>query len=830
MKNKILSIPIFVMTLLTLLFTNVSKVSAETYSGEIKLGKKIENTFVYKKSSTGKVKYEYGFFLRRSTDNQYVYCLQPFVDLNNDHKYNVSSSDYATYLNLTDAQWERISLLAYYGYNYENHTADKWYFVTQYLIWKTAEPSATIVFTESLEGTKNENLFKDEINEINTLVADHQKKPSVSLNSNNVLNVGETITLADSNKVLSGYKIKSTNNVSASIIGNTLKVTGTDVGSSSITLVKEDSKYKNVPVIYFSPYSQNAMVVGSYNPITITYKFETVGGKVELTKSDRITGKNAQGEATLKGAVYGVYDSDNNLITKLTTDNNSYAISDYLPKLGSFYLQEITPSRGYKLDDTKYWFTIDSDNLIAKVNVYEEVITGTLDITKVYASDKTEIMTPEVGVKFGIYDTNNNEVSAGTTDENGKINVTLPYGKYTLKQLTSTYGYEKIDDFKFEIKSDNEKISKTFSDAQIKAKLKVIKVDKETGEIIKRANIKFKIFDVTREEYVCQTITYPTSKTICEFSTDENGILITPYPLLSGTYKLEEVDQPLDGYLWNRESVEFSIDEYANLTTDNEYGILFETKFENTRIMGSVIITKKGEALELTDDGYVYTEINLSGVKIGLYANDDIKDATGNLIYTSDTKIGEYVTDELGNITIDNLYLGSYYLLELETVNNHVLDTSKYEFNLEYKDQYTPVVEYQITIKNHLPKGKLIFTKTDMSESKTLPNTKIEIYTENDELIFIGITDFKGQIVIDELPIGKYYILEKDAPKGYTLNPNKMNFEIKEDGEIVKSTMKDELIIKVPDTGKNSLPIISISISCLILGLGLIIYGAKKKK
>ena len=126
--------------------------------------------------------------------------------------------------------------------------------------------------------------------------------------------------------------------------------------------------------------------------------------------------------------------------------------------------------------------------------------------------------------------------------------------------------------------------------------------------------------------------------------------------------------------------------------------------------------------------------------------------------------------------------------------------------------------------------GTLEFTKTDVSTSEVLPNTLIEIYNEKDELIFSGRTDENGKITIPEIRYGKYYIVEKEAPEGYTLNPNKMYFEILEDGKVVKATMTDEkIVVEVPNTNKNDNLVLGM-ISLISLGLGCAIYGTIKSK
>ena len=891
------------MLFLMAIFT-VTEVHAEQYTGQaIWPSEYISNIYIKKARPDGYTKYQQARFIRRSEDNAFVYCVQPYTDIDNNLPYyNVERSDYARVLGFSDAQWERISLLAYYGYGYEGHSDQKWYAITQVMIWRTTNPESDIYFTDTLNGNRVSR-FDGEMAELESLVANHYKAPRFQ--DNIVMPIGSTITLNDSNNVLSNFRVAGATNVNASVNGNTLTVTATKVGDATINLQKSATKYELPPIVYFKDGSQNVFRVGNYDPVRTNLKIKVVGGKVTPEKYDVETKtKQAQGEATLDGAIYGIYKIDG---TKIGTVSSN-TTSNYLPELGRFYLLEEKASTGYTLDSNKYYFEITEDNLTPTVKVYEQVIRRDFEITKVYATDETTIMTPEVGVKFGVYNRNGVLVGEYTTNNQGNFEFNLPYGSYTIKQLTSTSGHEKMKDFNIEVKEVGGVIKKVISNAEITAKLRVVKIDAETKEVIKRAGIKFKILDTKTNEYVCQTTSYPKQK-ICVFETDENGEFITAYPLNTGTYKLEEVDQVIDGYLWNKESHEFTIDENSVLREDSEYGIIFDTQFENTPVKGEVKIEKVGEVARLDEGkGYKYINEKLAGIKFGIYQGDD-EIATG-------------ITDENGNLTFGNLKLGSYCVKELKTLDGYILNDKPVCFTLKYKDQYTPVITYKTLIENKLkttqyeftktdystdetlpntkmeiytvdnelvfagetdengkivierlpigkyyilekeaPEGYLIndekmyfevtgedkvikstmkdekitgtleFTKTDFSESVTLPNTTIEIYNYKDELVYTGTTDENGKIVIEKIPYGKYYILEKEAPKGYTLNTEKMPFEIKEDGEIVKCSMKDEKIIEVPNTEKNEFPTAEVgSILLCLLGIGVFIYGKFRNK
>ena len=223
-------------------------------------------------------------------------------------------------------------------------------------------------------------------------------------------------------------------------------------------------------------------------------------------------------------------------------------------------------------------------------------------------------------------------------------------------------------------------------------------------------------------------------------------------------------------------------------------------------------ILKKGK-IEFTKKDLVNGEV-IPNTIIEIYTENN------ELIFTG-------TTNENGKVVVDELKVGKYYILEKESATGYVITDEKVYF--EIKDNGEIV---KAEMKNKPITGTVEITKQDVSTSEPLPNTLIEVYNDKDELVFSGRTDENGKIIIEELRFGKYYFVEKEAPEGYTLNPERMYFEILEEGEIVKCTMVDEkVVIEVPNTGVDDKHIAEIFGSLLILsGIGVIVYVKKKRK
>lgn len=763
-------------------------------------------------------------------DGKTAYCIEPGV--------NITTSDYEGAIGWINSPYSdevnrKIQLYGYYGYNYPGHENLRYRAAAQSLIWEATGGQIIEFWTEKY-GNGNFINLNTERNEILRLASTHYEVPTFDSDTKDAV-IGETTTFTDTKGILSNFDVVKSSDASVSINGNTLSVTPNVVGN--ITVVLKKKTYTQDPTIIFvgkDATSQKMGMFGVDDPVLVRVKLNVVGGSLKINKKDLDTKlSKPQGDATFKNAVYELLDENYNFITDLIIDDSFGAKTDKILSPNKIYiLREKTASEGYLLDKTEYRFKIDRDNLDIEMDVYEDVIEKTVNIYKVFADGSTTILKGEPNVSFEIYLKSIGEYyKTIKTDEKGFVSVKLPYGKWIFKQVSSTSGFEKVKDFEIVINNDSdEDITKIISNAEIKAKLKLIKVDSESRKILVRDGIKFRIKNLDTGEYVCQNVTYPGQKKICVFET-KDGMFITPYVLGYGNYQIEELEeQSIPGYVWNSVPLKFSIDENSKFIQDDEFGLMLEVQFENKEVKGEVEIKKVGEKLVIENGTFRYEEIELDGVHYDLIADGDIYAGDGTLIYKDKQLIKSFVTKD-GYFKLTNLYLGKYCLIETKTVGNHVLNSKPYCFEIKYKDQYTDTIKLIINQKNYLAKGDFELSKVDLSTGEPVEGALIEIYTEDDILIYSGRTDKSGKLYVKGLESGKKYkFVEKEAPEGYILNDEIHEFEILNNGDIVKDTLSNEkIVIDVPNTFANDYKIL-IPVSLCGLGIVLVLLSRDKRK
>lgn len=763
-------------------------------------------------------------------DGKTAYCIEPGV--------NITTSDYEGAIGWINSPYSdevnrKIQLYGYYGYNYPGHENLRYRAAAQSLIWE-ATGGQIIEFWTERYGNGNFINLNAERNEILRLASTHYEVPTFDSDTKDAV-IGETTTFTDTKGILSNFDVVKSSDASVSINGNTLSVTPNVVGN--ITIVLKKKTYTQDPTIIFvgkDATSQKMGMFGVDDPVLVRVKLNVVGGSLKINKKDLDTKlSKPQGDATFKNAVYELLDENYNFITDLIIDDSFSAKTDKILSPNKIYiLREKTASEGYLLDKTEYRFKIDRDNLDIEMDVYEDVIEKTVNIYKVFADDSTTILKGEPNVSFEIYLKSTGEYyKTIKTDEKGFVSVKLPYGKWIFKQVSSTSGFEKVKDFEIVINNDSdEDITKIISNAEIRAKLKLIKVDSESRKILVRDGIKFRIKNLDTGEYVCQNVTYPGQEKICVFET-KDGMFITPYVLGHGNYQIEELEeQSILGYVWNSIPLRFSIDENSKFIQDDEFGLMLEVQFENKEVKGEVEIKKVGEKLVIENGTFRYEEIELDGVHYDLIADGDIYSQDGTLIYKDKQLIKSFVTKD-GYFKLTNLYLGKYCLIETKTVGNHVLNSKPYCFEIKYKNQYTDTIKLIINQKNYLAKGGFELSKVDLSTGEPVEGALIEIYTEDDVLIYSGRTDKLGKLYVKGLESGKKYkFVEKEAPEGYILNDEIHEFEILNNGDIVKDTLSNEkIVIDVPNTFANDYKIL-IPVSLCGLGIVLVLLSRDKRK
>jgi len=784
--KKFLKYATFICSIFVLLFinNNVSAASESFYSRAVRDG---NGNVRFKWSLMGKAGVNATKIMKWS-NSEPVYCIQPGLDYLDFSEGSYNSTDnqdsVISLSQLTPDVIRTLKLYSYYGYGYGNHTDDSWYLATQLEIWNTVSPGCCYITSG------DSALIDSQRNEIRNLVNSVVTVPSFQ---NRVFTqvIGKETEYEDTNKVLSNYSVDSCTNCNARISGNKLYVTSNSTGTSKVNLKRTITNVYSPSVIFYNGNYQMLMEFGSPDPMLANMTLNVIGGKIKITKIDAES-KNTtpNGQASLIGAKYEVVDENNKVVSTLTIGSDNTAITDNLPT-GTFKIREISAPKGYELNNKVYTATITSGDTV-NVEVEDNVIKNYISILKQYdyVDSNTTFLNAESNITFEIYYPDGTLYNKITTDKNGYATINMPYGVWKFHQVNSTTGFEKIYDFYVTVDENSEKEQYyNILNNKISAYLQIVKKDSETGKTIELADTTFKILNTDTNQYVSQ---YVGGKVYDTFKTNEKGISTTYLRLEAGNYRIVEISSPKN-YLINEDGVDFTIGEDTeyHYTT---YGAFVVVDFNNIAIKGQVEIFKSGEQFIVEDGTFRYDTIKLDDIKFNLYADEDIKSADGNYLYYNKGDLVETLIIKNGYAISKQIPLGKYFLVEVETKDNLVLDLKEYHFELTAKDNKTAIVYEKYELLNEMKKGELKFIKKGTNE-ELIPNTLIEIHTEENELIFSGKTDDKGQIILEDIPVGKrFYLIEKESAEGYLLNDEKIYFELNEDKQVVEVNMINEKI------------------------------------
>lgn len=485
------------------------------------------------------------------------------------------------------------------------------------------------------------------------------------------------------------------------------------------------------------------------------------------------------------------------------TDANGEITISGLPA-GDYYAVETDTPDGYENPDTKFYFTI-VPNQTVKINGNEGIINEVAPaVCHVFKVDETENKALNGG-EFTLYadvaNTNFNgkslfdssdtvpavtvrnlatgevtveegrwvPIRTVTTKEGGMAEFDdLPRGRYLVVETKAPVtedgrsyelaeeSYIFVHDGKNNASSNGFNFEHTFRD-MLSEDYKIVK-HVETAQkaddgrkdvyVFSDAPAAGAVFGIYAAEDIYNTagkLAWKTGQQIAAVTTNEEGIAAYSGVLYSGKYFFKELKTPDDErYILDTTEYPFTVD------ADNSEGLLTEEPLINKQYKGSIKVIKS--------DGE--TKYPLEGVEFDLLDNDK-------------QKLGAFVTDEKGEIHIEELPVGTYYLQETKTGENYYLDDTLREVSIS-KEHLDQVVE----VSNERMKGSIKLIKTDGHKKTPLEGVEFDLLDSEKNVTGSYKTDENGEIFIDNLEIGTYYLRETKTLKGYKLTDELIQVEL----------------------------------------------------
>ena len=592
----------------------------------------------------------------------------------------------------------------------------------------------------------------------------------------------------------------------------------------SVREIQAPDKYYMTDEVYrfFYEYKDDSTYTYTFSH---DFKNEEVRGEVHVSKIDQDSqGFISQGDATLVGAKYGLYATEDiehpnkkdgivhkkgELVAQGTISSEGTVDFKNL-YLGNYFVKEIEPAEGYLLDETEYPVEVSYEGqevqiVHREVTVKETVKKQAFQLIKISedgeqtetelvegAGFKVFLISELSGVKDGslkpgngsyytpedfiTYDYSKDETASYWengkkitvpelfTDKKGYLkSPELPYGTYVVFESTVPENLKGIRPFIVQISEDSREpqVWRVFDDRPLQYYFKIVKKDAQTQKPVLDNSAAYKIYDVEAEKYVEMIVRYPKKEVVSVFRTNEEGYLITPEQLKCGTYRIEEVEAP-ENYV--------------------------QVGFENA-------LLKDGKEVPLNEvaDGGTYQEAKKAPITITVDSDTvhQVEEETGKFIVV----IEQYNDEAVGSLTIHkkgeklsgaskveekfltkmkNGVAGFVNQVSSFFTGEEVMEKEKgYEF--DYEEGNMEGAEFAIHAK------ETIYTPDGQKDEA---GNRIVKY-EKDALVARMVTDKEGKAVLNNLPIGKYYVVEEKAGQNCVLDPEAKEFEIAYKGQEV---------------------------------------------
>lgn len=534
--------------------------------------------------------------------------------------------------------------------------------------------------------------------------------------------------------------------------------------------------------------------------------------KIEIVKKD--AGSNAK----VAGAVYGIYSDEagKNLIAKMPATDANGASSITIEKTqNTVYLKEISVPNGYVLDTKAYGINlviggttkkdVTDKEQFADLTVYKEgeVLTGAsvTDSGVVFQYTKQRLK----GAVYNVYAGADIKAADGrvifqkgalvkeglTTGEDGSATLkNLHLGTYVVTETKAPADYVCKGESKtitLSYAGQNVEVAVgnvTFANDRQKASVSVVKQDDTTKNPLSGG-----IYGLYAAEDIADVSgnVVVRKDTLIEKATtgnDGNAVYQADLPI-NHSYYVKELQAPVN-YYRNSEDVFTFRFQYTN---DKQASVAFTHTFENERVNATIHLVKKDKETGRNTQG----DATFEGAVYGVYARENIihPDGKTGILYKAGSQVATMTVDKKGDASVEDLYLGKYYVKEITPPIGYLIDEGEYDLECSYEGDLVKTVERSTESSEQIMKqpfqvikaannGKTDadllkgagFTAYLKSSLKTNPDGSYDFASAKPVVLTADgktemFTDAKGYACSIPLPYGTYLVKETTTPHNY---------------------------------------------------------------